>query len=277
MSTAAKLSSSRVQRDRPWPHRTARALTSWRASTTWTCWTSRTTRSSTSDSPTRPASPLLELAVGSGRLAVPLALAGHRVVGVDHDAAMLERASAAWDSAGGSIERDRLILHEADFTSFRVTTVRPGLRRGQHLPSDRGRLARLSLLGAMREQLRPGAWPRKVSTPDEDELASFDGRVQLEWLRHEPESGDLVAKMASARYDPDVESVSLCQIFEWTPAYGGSVSRVTRTDVLHLVPAVRLVDLTRQSGFGEVDLWGDHLAMPYGSRSHRAIIVARLV
>ncbi len=63
---------------------------------------------------------VLELAVGSGRLAIPLALAGHRVVGVDHDAAMLERASAAWDSARGSIERDRLSLHEADFTSFRV-------------------------------------------------------------------------------------------------------------------------------------------------------------
>jgi hypothetical protein len=117
----------------------------------------------------------------------------------------------------------------------------------------------------------------EVSTPGEDELASFDGRLQLEWLRHEPESGDLVAKMASARYDPDTASVSLCQVFEWTPAFGGSLSRVTRTDVLHLVPATRLVDLARQAGFGEVDLWGDHLSIPYGSRSHRAIVVARLL
>lgn len=222
---------------------------------------------------------VLELAVGSGRLAIPLALAGHRVVGVDHDAAMLERASARWNSVRGAIERERLSLHEDDFTSFRADerfdlvfiAVNTFL-----LAEDDS--ARLSLLRAMREQLRPGGVAvLEVSTPDEDELASFDGRVQLEWLRHEPESGDLVAKMASARYDPDVESVQLCQIFEWTPAYGGSVSRATRTDVLHLVPAVRLVDLTRQSGFGEVDLWGDHLAMPYGSRSHRAIIVARLV
>jgi len=62
---------------------------------------------------------VLELAVGSGRLAIPLALAGHRVLGVDHDAAMLERARDAWERARGPVERDRLSLHEADFMSFR--------------------------------------------------------------------------------------------------------------------------------------------------------------
>ena len=36
--------------------------------------------------------PILELAVGTGRLAVPLAEAGHLVTGVDLDPAMLDRA-----------------------------------------------------------------------------------------------------------------------------------------------------------------------------------------
>ena len=35
---------------------------------------------------------ILELAVGTGRLAVPIAAAGHRVTGVDLDPAMLARA-----------------------------------------------------------------------------------------------------------------------------------------------------------------------------------------
>ena len=35
---------------------------------------------------------VLELAVGSGRVAVALAAAGHRVTGVDNDPAMLDRA-----------------------------------------------------------------------------------------------------------------------------------------------------------------------------------------
>ena len=34
--------------------------------------------------------PLLELGCGTGRLLVPLGQAGHRVIGVDHDPAMLK-------------------------------------------------------------------------------------------------------------------------------------------------------------------------------------------
>ena len=49
----------------------------------------------------RSGGPILELAVGSGRLAVPLAAAGYDVTGVDLDPAMLGRARAAAAAAGG--------------------------------------------------------------------------------------------------------------------------------------------------------------------------------
>ena len=61
----------------------------------------------------RSAGPVLELAAGTGRIAVPLAGAGHEVVAVDHDPAMLDRARDAWSGrpagSGGSLE-----LVEAD-------------------------------------------------------------------------------------------------------------------------------------------------------------------
>jgi SAM-dependent methyltransferase len=223
--------------------------------------------------------PILELAVGSGRLAIPLALAGHRVLGVDHDAAMLERAWARWDLVRGPIERERLSLHEGDFTAFRASEcfAMVFIAVNTFLLAEDDQ-ARVALLQAMREQLQPGGFAViEVSTPDDDELADFDGRLQLEWLRHEPESGDLVAKLVSARHDTEHSSVSLCQVFEWTPAHGGPLARVTRTDTLHLVVATRLADLALESGYDRVDLWGDHLSIPYGSGSHRAILVARLV
>ena len=53
----------------------------------------------------RTGGPILELAVGSGRLAVPLAAGGHDVTGVDLDAAMLARARAAADAAGRATAR----------------------------------------------------------------------------------------------------------------------------------------------------------------------------
>jgi SAM-dependent methyltransferase len=223
--------------------------------------------------------PVLELAVGSGRLAVPLALAGHRVVGVDHDAAMLERARARWDEARGPIERERLSLHEADLAAFRSdeTFSLAFIAVNTFLLAHDDK-ARLTILGAMREQLRPGgAAVVEVSTPDDEELATFDGRLQLEWLREDPETGDSVAKLVSARHDPECACVTLHQLFEWTPRTGGPVQRVTRSDDLHLVSADRLVSLAQEAGFDGVEVWGDHLSIPYGPGSHRAILVARLL
>ncbi|MER3418842.1 MAG: class I SAM-dependent methyltransferase, partial [Chloroflexota bacterium] len=48
----------------------------------------------------RSGGPILELGVGSGRLAIPLAAAGYDVVGIDTDPAMLARARLRTAGAG---------------------------------------------------------------------------------------------------------------------------------------------------------------------------------
>jgi len=222
---------------------------------------------------------VLELAVGSGRLAIPLALAGHRVVGVDHDPAMLERAHAAWRRARGAIEPDRLGLIEADFVSFsseeRFSLSFIAVNTFMLMPNDRDRLC---LLATMREHLLPGGTAAvEVSTPSEEELAGYDGQLRPEWQRSDPETGDLVRKSISARHDPQRDTVSLIQVFEWAPRHGGQSSRVVKRDMLHLVSARRLASLARRAGFGSVSVWGDHLSTPHGPGSQRAILVARLV
>jgi SAM-dependent methyltransferase len=58
--------------------------------------------------------PVVELAVGSGRVAVPVAEAiGRRVIGVDRSSAMLAKARAAAEAAGVDLE-----LREADMRDF---------------------------------------------------------------------------------------------------------------------------------------------------------------
>ena len=160
---------------------------------------------------------LLELGVGSGRLAIPLALAGHHVTGVDHDHAMLARARAAWEASRGSLEHARLRLQLKDLRAFRSRErfAMAFMAVNTFLLAEDD-AARLATLGVMREHLRPGGIAVvDASTPDDDELASLDGRLQLEWLRDDQETGDQVAKLMSARYDPETASVWLCQIFEF--------------------------------------------------------------
>jgi SAM-dependent methyltransferase len=222
---------------------------------------------------------VLELGVGSGRLAIPLALGGHRVVGVHHDRSMLDRARKAWTKVRGPIGRDRLRLYAQDFRLYRsgerFSMAYMAVNTFLLAEDD---AARVNLFGVMRDHLEPGGLAVvEASTPDAAELATFDGRLQIEWLREDPETGDEVAKSMSVRHDPEDGTVALTQIFEWTPAHGGPVSRVTRTDTVHLVPADQLGQLAGRAGFGRVDLWGDHLLTPHGPGSHRVILVARLV
>ncbi len=73
---------------------------------------------------------ILELMAGSGRVAVPLAMAGHKVVAVDRDSHMLGRAAAYWQrvkrraAKGGALE-----LIEAEVSHAQAQgTVRPGHR-----------------------------------------------------------------------------------------------------------------------------------------------------
>lgn len=223
--------------------------------------------------------PVLELGVGSGRLAVPLALAGHEVLGIDHDAAMLARARAAWTATRGRLEASRLRTAQADFRTFREEPrfglVLMAVNTFLLAEDDQ---ARLAILETMRVHLRPhGVAAIEIGTPNRAELARYDRRIQHEWLRTDPETGEEVSKSISANYDATLETLELSQIYEWTPAGGGPLSRVTQTDLLHLLPARRLVELAMEAGFGSTQLWGDHLSMPHRVGSHRAVLEARLV
>jgi SAM-dependent methyltransferase len=223
--------------------------------------------------------PVLELGAGSGRIAVPLALAGYDVHAIDNDEAMLARGRERWRDFRGSVAAERLTFEQGDFFD-----LRPGPRFGLALMAVNTFLlaeddrARLAILTTMRESLRPGGVAAvEIGTPDAAELERFDGRLQHEWLRWDPETGEEVTKMISAVHHAEDDSVMLTQIYEWTPPHGGPVSRLTHTDHIHLVSAAHLGNLAREAGFATVDLRGDHLSTPHGPGSHRVILVARLV
>ncbi len=85
---------------------------------------------------------LLELGVGTGRIALPIVRAGYRYTGVDISQAMMERLRAALDTMPGARERVTLVEGDAtalpfDAGSFDVViTVHV-----YHLVSDRARVA----------------------------------------------------------------------------------------------------------------------------------------
>ncbi len=125
--------------------------------------------------------PVVELGVGTGRIAIPTAMAGVHVIGVDSSAGMLAMCTEQARRAGvGS----RLELREGDLrrppVAERVPLVTCPFRAYLHLSSDE---ERLEALAAARELLVPGGrLVFDVFTPSADDIEETDGR----WIEREP-------------------------------------------------------------------------------------------
>lgn len=225
----------------------------------------------------RTGGPILELAAGTGRIAIPLAEAGHRVTAVDLDPAMLERARRALDRAGPSVadrvelvEADLLGLDRPDAGTYRLAFI--GLNSLFLLAS---RDAQREAIRTLARHLAPdGLAAIDVWLPDADDLARFDGRLIFEYVRVDPETGDEVTKVATARHDATTGVVDLTSIYE-EGRPGEAPARWIRRDTLRLVGADELRAHVEDAGLVVEQLAGSYDLEPLRAGSERAIVVAR--
>jgi SAM-dependent methyltransferase len=222
----------------------------------------------------RTGGPVLELAVGTGRIAVPLAEAGHHVTGVDLDPSMLERARSA--AAAGGVQ-DRLELVEADMVGLALPSAGTfGLAfialNSLLLLAER-RLQR-DALRVLARHLRPGGLAVvDVWQPDAEDLGRFDGRLILEYLRRDPSAGTQVTKAGAAVHDPSTQTVTLTTLYEESRP-GEPVGRWLRRDRLRLVSADELAGFAEDAGLQTEVVAGSYDLDPLGPTSERAILVA---
>jgi SAM-dependent methyltransferase len=125
--------------------------------------------------------PVVELAIGTGRIAIPIAEAGIDVIGVDSSPGMLAVARAAAEKAGVS---GRLDLRLGDLrrppVSERVPLVICPFRSLLHMETED---EKLHALVAARELLESeGRFVFDVFAPSREDIEETDGR----WLEREP-------------------------------------------------------------------------------------------
>lgn len=226
----------------------------------------------------RTGGPVLELAAGSGRVAVPLAEAGHDVTAVDLDPAMLARADDRAIVAGVAA---RVRLVEADLLDLElVPAPDAGAYRLAILALNSIFLlataeAQAAALRVMAGHLAPGglavvdAWQ-----PVGDDLALYDGRLQLADVRVDAASGRTVTKVWAASHDRRARTVVLTTIYdEGEP--GAPAARWVRRDALRLVAADELVAMAEAAGLRVEVLAGDYDLRPRRGSDDQAVLVAR--
>jgi SAM-dependent methyltransferase len=125
--------------------------------------------------------PVVELAVGTGRIAIPIAQAGFDVIGVDTSPGMLAVARAAAEEAGVAARIDLRLgdLREPP-VSERVPLVICPFRSLLHMESEDEKLRALT---AARNLLADdGRFVFDVFAPSREDIEETDGR----WLEREP-------------------------------------------------------------------------------------------
>ena len=131
------------------------------------------------DEARRSGGPVLELAVGTGRIAVPIAASGIPVVGVDLSEGMLEVARERAQEAGAELD-----LRHGDMRDPPVEGTFPlvlvPFRSMLHMETDTDRRA---VLRAIKRHLAPGGrLIFDVFAPAADDIADTHGR----WIEREP-------------------------------------------------------------------------------------------
>lgn len=179
--------------------------------------------------------PVVELAVGTGRIAVPIAEAGVRVIGVDQSEGMLEVAR--------SLARDRGVEALVDLrlgdlrdppVEERVALVLCPFRSLLHMPDE---AEKLRALRAARDLLLPGGTlVFDVFAPSPADIVETHGK----WLEREP------GIFERADWDEAARTLILS-------VRGGEQAA---TMSLHWLSAIEWRRLLDEAGFEVADAWG---------------------
>jgi SAM-dependent methyltransferase len=206
---------------------------------------------------------VLELACGTGRVTIPLALAGHEIWGIDLSQQMLAQFKGKMDSLSADV-RVRITLKNADMRSFELqrefSLIIVPFRGFQALTGKNGPRA---CLGEIRRHLADdGRFILDVFRPRRQLDDSWIQPETTDWEAIEPNSGDRVRR-THIDHRIDVQNqVIYSEQFYYVTRPDGSEERQVNPITLKYYYEWQLRDLIQSAGFEIVEQMGYYDGRP---------------
>ena len=221
--------------------------------------------------------PLLELGVGTGRVAIPLARAGCQMWGIDSSEAMLARARCKAGPALVLPTEGRLHLLPGDMRDFQLDRqfdlIFAGLGAFHHLLTTHDQLA---CLRCVERHLAPGGlFVCDLRPLFHNEWQTGDSVPLLhDWTRVLSSTGETVIKLRSVRADRAQQAQHELHLYDIV-SNDGAVRRVTAEVDLRFSTRYEMEGLLREAGLELDQVYGDFDLSPYDDASEYMITVAR--
>jgi SAM-dependent methyltransferase len=215
-------------------------------------------------------SPILDLAAGTGRVAFPLAEAGHDVVALESSPSMIEVARRRLSSESDVIQ-ERVELVQGDMTGFELDK----LFRLVIVPNSFGHAltteSQLSTLECVH---------RHLSDDGIFVLDLFPGALQNEHVRFEDRPRDLpdgssVSRVGEMYMNPVRQVMRLDLTYTVRDSTGDIVNEVDVTSGAAVIFNREADLLVRAAGLEKVREYGDFEKEPYQEHSSRRIMLLR--
>jgi SAM-dependent methyltransferase len=218
--------------------------------------------------------PVLELGCGTGRIAVALALAGFRVVGVDSSPEMLQVCDGKARAAG---VQDKVTLVAADMRDLPALPPGPynfafcALNTFAYLLSTEEQLA---VLGAVREALvQHGILVLDLTAPRADLLPPSSGEIVHQGT-YPDSDGSWVHKSLTGVEEPSAQTHHVTLLYDREGA-DGSLTRTSQSLRMRWTGRYEMELLLRLAGYALEKTYGSYGLDEYGDESPRMIFVAR--
>src|SRR5688500_7499581 len=218
---------------------------------------------------------VLELAAGTGRAAIPIAQAGHRVVGVDYAEDMLDIGRRKRDAVGLG-ERQLSLLH-ADVTEldlrrkFDWVAIFFNTFLGFTTLQQQD-----AVLQVVRKHLKPrGRFWVDIFQPNLALMASDESRGIDPAVFYVPHLNRTVFMSVDVKRDPSKQLQQVTFNYRWFDDRGRERKQQTRFDLTFIFPR-ELQILLERNGFRIDEIFGDHDGKPLNADSPRIIARCRL-
>lgn len=220
--------------------------------------------------------PILELGCGTGRILLPLARAGHRVVGLDGSSQMLDRCRAKLAAETEAV-RERITLHQADVRGFdleaRFPLIIAPFRIMQHLTTTEDQLR---FLGNVFRHLPPGGrFLFDVFNPNFAALVAANGAEREDTPNVTLADGRVFRRAARVTRVRWVDQVSETELIYYvSPGSGSPPVRHVQAFEMRWFLRAELAHLLARSGFRLRSMEGNFDGAPLVDGSPELVVQA---